>query len=114
MTTFILVADAAQARLYSWQKGGSLAAVREYSHPEGRAHESELGSDKPGRTRQSSGSRAALEPHTPRHKVEMEKFARELAGTLEKSADAAERVVLVAGPAFLGVLREQLSARVQA
>jgi len=47
--------------------------------------------------------------------VEAEKFAREIAKTLDEAllARAYDRVVLVAAPAFLGLLREILPDRVQ-
>jgi protein required for attachment to host cells len=112
MRTWILLADAGTARLYQTNKGISdWTVVREFSHPESRQHAAELVSDKPGRVRQTaSGARAALEPHTPLKKKEVEKFARELAAALEEglNKEAFERLILVTPPAFLGVLRELL------
>jgi protein required for attachment to host cells len=117
MRTWILLADAGSARLY--ESAGGLSGwtlVREFSHPESRHRPSELLSDKPGRVRQSTGQRPAMEPPTPRKKVEVEKFARELASALEEglNKNAFERLVLVTPPAFLGVLREHLAPRVEA
>jgi len=117
MRTWILLADAASARLYvSGERPGDWTLLRELEHPESRMRPSELLSDKPGRVKQSTGSRAALEPPTPRRKVEAERFARELAQVLDEGAvsGACERLVLVAPPAFLGVLRDKLSSRVAA
>jgi protein required for attachment to host cells len=112
MRTWILLADAGNARLYLTNKGVSdWTVVREFSHPESRQHAAELVSDKAGRVRQTaSGSRAALEPHTPLKKKEVEKFARELAAALEEGLNkgAFERLILVTAPAFLGALREVL------
>ena len=117
MRTWILLADAASARLYVSGEGpGDWTLLREIEHPEGRMRPSELLSDKPGRVKQSTGSRAALEPHTPRKKVEAERFARELAQVLDEGvvSGACERLVLVTPPAFLGVLRDKLPPRVAA
>jgi len=117
MRTWILLADAASARLYVSGEGpGDWTLLREIEHPESRMRPSELLSDKPGRVKQSTGSRAALEPHTPRKKVEAERFARELAQVLDEGvvSGACERLVLVTPPAFLGVLRDKLPSRVAA
>jgi protein required for attachment to host cells len=117
MRTWILLADAASARLYVSGEGpGDWTLLREIEHPESRMRPSELLSDKPGRVKQSTGSRAALEPHTPRKKVEAERFARELAQVLDEGvvSGACERLVLVTPPAFLGVLRHKLPPRVAA
>jgi len=115
--TWIVLADSGRARLYE-VKGvrRDWTRVRELDHPESRLHESELLSDKPGRVKQSSGRRAALEWRTPRHKVEAEKFAREVSKVLTAMVDALppERIVLVTPPPFLGLLRDKLVARVEA
>jgi len=118
--TWIVLADAASARMYAPQanvRDWTLAA--ELSHPQSRARESELGRDKPGRdkpgrVKQSAGGRSAMERPTPRKKVEMEKFARQIAEALDDALvrKAYERLVLVAPPAFLGVLRGTLAERV--
>jgi len=117
MRTWILLADAASARLYvPGERPGDWTLLRELEHPESRMRPSELLSDKPGRVKQSTGSRAALEPPTPRKKVEAERFARQLAQVLDEGvvSGACERLVLVAPPAFLGVLRDKLPSRVAA
>jgi len=117
MRTWILLADAASARLYlSGERPGDWTLLREIEHPESRMRASELLSDKPGRVKQSTGSRAALEPHTPRKKVEAERFARQLAQVLDEGvvSGACERLVLVTPPAFLGVLRDKVPPRVAA
>ncbi len=113
--TWIVLADAASARMYAPQANGrDWTLVAELAHPQGRARESELGRDKPGRVKQSGGGRSALEPHTPRKKVEVEKFARQIAQTLDDALvrKAYDRLVLVAPPAFVGVLRGTLAERV--
>jgi len=115
--TWIVLADAATARVYEPQADRrDFRLVAELTHPQGRAKESELGRDKPGRVKQSAGSRSAMEPTTPRKEVEMEKFARQIAKTLDDALarKAFDRIVLVAPPAFVGILRETLPERVQA
>src|SRR5437764_15038631 len=113
--TWIVLADAASARLYeAGEVPGNWALVAELQHPESRARDSELGTDKPGRVKQSKGSRSAMEPPTPPKKVAVQKFARQVAKALEDGLlkKAYERLILVAPSAFLGVLRSELGDRV--
>jgi len=112
---WIVLADAAAARLYESRGiGGGLQLVAEFSHPESRERESDLVSDKPGRVQQSAGGRSAMEPPTPRKKVEAEHFARQVAKALEDGLNkkSYESLVLVTPPAFLGLLRSVLNERV--
>ena len=114
--TWIVLADAATARVYEPQAGRrEWKLIAELVHPQSRAKESELGRDKPGRVKQSTGSRAAMEPPTPRKEVEIEKFAREIAKALDDALvrKAYDRLVLVAPPEFVGILRKLLSERVE-
>jgi len=115
--TWVVLADAATAKLYQPQASGrDWQLISELTHPQSRAKESELGTDKPGRVKQSTGSRAAMEPPTPRKRVEVEKFARQIAKTLDDALvrNAYDRLVLVAPAEFVGVLRRVLPERVEA
>jgi protein required for attachment to host cells len=115
--TWVVLADAATAKLYQPQASGrDWQLISELTHPQSRAKESELGTDKPGRVKQSTGSRAAMEPPTPRKRVEVEKFARQIAKTLDDALvrNAYDRLVLVAPAEFVGVLRRVLPKRVEA
>lgn len=112
--TWILVCDASRARLFSTPgKGRPWTLVQELNHPESRLKGSEIMSDQPGRVRQSmgAGTRPAMEPHTPPKQVEAEHFAQQLAGVVEHGHGRNDfsRLVLVAPPHFLGLLRKSLS-----
>ena len=114
--TWIVLADDASARVYQASgPHGSWALVTELQHPESRAKDSELGTDKPGRVKQSKGYRSAMEPPTPPKKVAVQKFARQVAKALEDGLlkKAYEQLILVAPSAFLGVLRSELGDRVR-
>jgi protein required for attachment to host cells len=115
MITWILVADTAEARIFESKNGKDWTLLREMSHPQSRVRPSEVGRDKPGRVRQSTGQRAAMES-TPHTKKEVEKFARELAAFLEREivTGAVDRLVLVTPPSFLGILRAELRPAVLA
>lgn len=114
--TWIVPADEASARIYQadpreWK------LVAQLAHPQGRAKESALGRDRPGRVKQSAGVPRRDGAVHPAKKVEMEKFAREIAKTLDEAwvAKAYQHLVLVlvAAPAFVGLLRETLPERVR-
>jgi protein required for attachment to host cells len=112
-TTWILVAERSSARLFAQRKlGGELVLVREIAHPEGRRESHDLVSDRPGRTHEAGGSVVStFEPrHTPAENV-ADAFAASLADTLNKGRNdhAYERLILVAEPRFLGLLRGALS-----
>ena len=114
--TWILIADTAQARLFATDHGygGPWRLVRAFSHPRGAAKASELVSDRPGRVQQSiaDGSRSRADPRTTPHEVEAEHFARTLADALERGRGQYARLVLVAPPHFLGLLRQVVSEMV--
>jgi Protein required for attachment to host cells len=78
-----VLADAATARVYVRPERRNWTLLAELTHPQSRAKDSELLSDKPGRVKQSAGSRSGMERHTPRKDVEITKFAREIAKTLD-------------------------------
>lgn len=113
MTTWILVADESRARVFAAQQAnGELSELRSFTHPAGRAHGRDITTERPPSTFESVGSaRHAIEPHTDRETVEAGRFAQQLVSFLESGRLAHEfqRLVLVAAPRFLGVLRAELS-----
>ncbi len=115
MTTWILVADAGRAKLYSAElRADKWSLIKEFEHPEGRQTSSEISpSSPPGSSEQSQGHGArhtAYEPRTTPKKAETDRFAQHLADHLEKATASREfdALVLVAPPRFLGMLRGAL------
>lgn len=110
--TTILVADAARARLFSYNRQDrELTETHDLVHPRSRLRERELDSDRPGRHAGGGGSRHGVDPAESSVHHEVEIFARELGALLEKERRDGhfDRLVLVAPPQFLGELRAQLS-----
>ncbi len=116
----IVVADESEAHFYDVeQRKGPLQRAGQLEHPEGRLHDRDLVSDKPGRVfdhAASSGHRRGSVAHhgtgterTP-HKTESVKFARQIVGELESARRDGryDRMVVMSGPPFLGVLREAM------
>lgn len=114
-TTWILVAQRAGAKLYEHRKaGGPLALVREFPHPEGRLKDREIETDRPGRSYESQGVRSSsYTREVSAHEELALHFARELGEMLGSARAKNEygRLVLVAEPRFLGLLRESLDPR---
>ncbi len=110
--TWIVVANASQAKLYENQgpKKG-LQLVKELDHPESREKAANLVSDRVGNF-QGSGSYAQ---HTDPKHVEMDRFALELANELEtgRAKNAFSRVVLVSSAPFIGRVRQHLTEHVK-
>lgn len=112
--TWILVADGARARIYKNEgpgKGVEPAVDEEFRHDLPRTRE--MGTDRPGRVHESATTgRSAMENPVDWHRFEKEKFAKEIAGILDRAstAGAFKRLILVAPPRTLGDLRTALSA----
>jgi protein required for attachment to host cells len=127
-TTLWLVCNASRAHLLRESlpaRKFDLIAVLE--HPESRLHVVDLVTDATGR-KPVGGShgngaggrpggfhgRPGAEPDTDPKEVEAQKFARELASTIEKAlqTNPDESLALVAPPHFLGLLRTTLGDRI--
>jgi protein required for attachment to host cells len=122
----IVVADESEARFYDI--GGPRARLQlagRVECPAARLHDRDLKSDRPGRVFDrapaATGRRGAVGHHgtggerRPR-KQEAQRFARQIVRTLEEARreDRFDRLVLMAGPPFLGTLRAALRKSVRA
>ena len=112
--TWILVAHDAGARVFETHgRGTGLELLEEIEHPEGRARDRDMSSDRPGRAfRKNSGdpSRASMSQAEGPHDRAVSDFARALAEKLKdgRMQNRYWRLVLVAPPRFLGLLRAAL------
>lgn len=111
--TWILAAESSRAKLYSsTSKVAPFVEVETMVHPESRMHEGDLVSDRNGNDGGSFGQGPhAYDNKTSAHKHEHIVFAKQIAERLEQGRTHGEfeSLVLVAPPAFLGMLREHLS-----
>lgn len=114
---WVVVADSASARIFSMAKPRSpLDEIETLDNPEGRLPAQEINADRPGRSFASAGKmRHAMEREVDPKKQAVINFARRVAERLEraKSQGDLERVILVAAPEFLGLLREHMSAEIK-
>jgi protein required for attachment to host cells len=109
----IVVADQAEAVFYDASSlRNEPKEVGRISDPDAHLHDRDLVSDRPGRSYESvGGARHAIErENDPRHR-EAVRFARRIARRLDEARrkDEFEQLVVVAGPPFLGLLREEFS-----
>jgi len=114
-TTWILVANSARARLYeNTGIGKGLKLVSEFEHPESRMKGSELVSDRAGFVQGVGNGHASRQQATDPKQNEAEHFALEIARTLEhgRGQNKYERLILVAGSPFLGILKARLPDQV--
>lgn len=114
--TWILVAHEAGARVFENRgPGKGLELLETIDHPEGRARDRDIVSDRPGRSfRKDSGDprRASMSGSQGPHDRVVSNFARVLVDKLQRARmdNRYRRLVLVAPPRFLGLLRAALDA----
>jgi protein required for attachment to host cells len=113
---WVLVAESSRAKLYSAEnRKAPLVEIGALVHPEARLHEGDLVSDQSGSDGGSVGQgRHVLDNKTNARDTEKTEFAKNLAHRLEaaRKEKAFNRVVLIAPPSFLGLLRDNLSDQV--
>ena len=111
--TWVVVAESSRARIFILDGLQSpLREVEDLVNPEGRAHERDLTSDRPGRTIDSTGQkRHSKQPPISPKEQRVLNFARTVAERIEhaRTQGAFHRLILVAAPAFLGLLRGNLA-----
>lgn len=110
--TWILVADAARARLFeSLRKGAEPVEIACYYYPDGRSQGRQHERGRLPRTQESnSPSRHAIEPKTSLRDKHARRFAETLGAVVRQGRREGryDRLVLVAPPRFLGALHDSL------
>ena len=116
--TWVLVADGKRATIFRNDgPNRGLAPVPGHRYATALPPDRDLRSDKPGRTFDSTGNqRHGVSPPTDYHRLEKERFAEGVAEKIEAAALANEfdRLVIVADPKTLGVLRGALHQHAKA
>lgn len=115
--TWVLVADSARARIFNWSDAeGPLEELHDLINPEGRLKEAELAAARPGVAFSSKGHQSGHPMQAPSlTDTAADQFARALADALKGGLDQhdCERLVIVAPPAFLGLVRSHLDRRTE-
>lgn len=105
--TWILVANASLAKLYAnLGPNKGLTLVKELIHPESRQKNGELVSDRSGAMGAVGSGGGSMQPQTLPKQHEAKVFAQEIAQALYqgRTSNAFKRAILVAPPAFMGLL----------
>lgn len=129
----LVVADQSEARFYDLSArraspapaGARLQLIEQLADPKAHLHDRDFSSDRPGRVfdhapapakrRGATGHHSTGGERRPR-KHEAAVFAQQIAGVLERArrADEFDRLLIMAAPAFLGLLRKALPPSVRA
>ena len=115
-TTWILIANATEAHLYQSPKAKlfngmeKLELVCEFAHPDGRKKDIDLVSDRLGH----NGHGTMIESSDLKQ-FEAERFARELAQSLESSrtSNSFQDLIVIAPPSFHGLLNKHFNEQLQ-
>jgi protein required for attachment to host cells len=114
--TWVVVADTSRARFFSAARPASpLVELQTLAHPASRLHEGDLVSDRPGRDRNSGVGSHDVGTETEAKEEEAIRFAAEVCHALDSARIDGRlgKLYLVAAPAFLGLLRKQLTPPLQ-
>jgi protein required for attachment to host cells len=110
--TWLLVADAAKARLFEMsKKGADLVEIACFTDPDGRSPGQHPKHGRLGRINESANSaHHAIEPHTSLRRKHASQFADLLCEAIRQGhiGNQYDHLVLMAPPRFLGVLRDRL------
>lgn len=110
---WVLVAESSRAKIYSAKSRKSpFSEIEDLIHPEGRMHEGDLVSDVPGSDGGTTGQgRHVIDDKTSAREQQNIDFATQIVHRLEdgRKQAAFDELVLIAPPAFLGILRSRLS-----
>ncbi len=115
--SWVLVADHTRARIFAMENPSKpLQEVADLVHAAGGLLDQEQHSDRPGTTFDKQGKgRHGMTPGEETHHAEVDKFARELSARLQTDYQAGsfQALIIVAGPALLGAIRQHLSPALQ-
>ena len=110
---WVMVADKSKARIFTIaDPRGALLDEVVLEHPQAREREQTLTSDRPGRSFDSKGQgRHAMGTSVEPDQQETIRFAKQIADHVQAAHNEGrcDRLLLVAGPPLLGLLREPLN-----
>lgn len=109
---WFVVADNSRTRIFTREEpGGRLQAVETLDNPEAGAHAQDIDADRPGRSFDSvGGGRHSMGTEVDPVTQGLLRYVKTVTGFLATASGdgRCNRVVLVAGPRLLGMLRQQL------
>lgn len=117
---WITVAYRTGIRVYNYENGHdkkAITLVHTQENPQGFLKDKELGTDQPGRSfdRVGGGRHSLSKGQSPSEHIS-DVFAKEICTLLENACKKNEfsKLILIAGPTFLGLLRQHLNTNTMA
>lgn len=114
---WVVVADSARARVFRAESRiGALEEMADLADAQGRQHAGDLYLEEQTRRVERNASSSDYEPPRKHEQVLAQRFAKQLAEYLRRGAleKRYQRLLLAAGPEFLGLLRRELDANTRA
>lgn len=113
MNAWILLVNRSEAKFFECdlRTQGEVAFVEKIDNPKGRLRLKDIDSDRPGFARNHSWQGGRLErQQNPKDRI-MQMFAKKIVHRLEEQYRRGrfEELVIIAGPRFLGALRQEMS-----
>lgn len=115
-TTWILIANASQARLFKAEKSTkNMELIALFFHPQSRERTVDLVSDVPGRYRNGISPKSNFEEATSPKQHEIESFAHELAEKLNegRNKNLYKNLIVIAPSHFQGLLNKFCNSHVK-
>lgn len=117
--TWFVIADGMRAKILRQTGADQFAPATDHDFYDAdvHGHSRDLKSSAPGRAFDTgSGAHHSMEPRHDPHKLEKERFGRHVAAAIDEAAarGAFNRLILVAPPRALGILRDALGHQARA
>lgn len=115
ITTWVLVANAAQAKILKKDKHSCVLTVQtEFTHPEGRARAHDLVTDHPGHYAAGNATGSYTQDHNPKDN-ENTFFALQLCQFLDhaRATNQFDELIIICLPHFYGLLEKHLGKELQ-
>lgn len=113
-TSWVVIANAAGARLYQRETVQNLVLLETLEHDQSREKGSQLASDRPGHFQGKGNGRGAFVEETSPKEYEAQRFAQELADILDKARNEHKysSLIIASSPHFHGLLNKKLNKHV--
>ena len=114
-TIWVVVAESSRAKVYATDAlGEELTEIEHFDHADSRRHARDITSDLPGRNVGSDGSHHALQAETDIKEEEAVQFSRQINKYLQAALSKHQfgKLMIIAAPAFLGLLRAHMDSQV--
>lgn len=112
--TWLAVFDSTTCSIYDYSKS-DLSLVKKIEHSENKLKDIDITSDKPGRYQASGAAHGAFSQESDPKEIQIERFSKEIAKTLEhgSAVNAYEKLILASAPHMHGLLLKNINRQVE-